>query len=243
MNLQRNYYEVLGVSADATEQEIKAKYRDLARKFHPDLVNDKALGVKVFSQVNKAYHVLRDTERRRQYDEQQLGDKLQARGGRPGSSNGQSPNGYIKDGTGSSRAATNTSQPRQQVAAPNTVTLSASQSATLDRSLNLANSAIMEGQFDQARQLCEQILRIDGRNARAMGILGDAYSSLNRNESAIKAYRAALDISPSPMVEAKLRRLQEAAAKAKAEPTKQNGSAPVETKPSGGLFSKLMGRK
>ena len=225
MNLQRNYYEVLGVGPDATSQEIKNKYRELARKFHPDLVKDKVLGVKVFSQVNKAYHVLGDPQLRREYDEQQLGDKTRARNGSGSINNDVKP----------------------PVAAPPPVvrTLSASQMAQLERSLNLADSAIMEGSFDQARQLCEKILEIDSRNARALGILGDAYSSLHRNESAIKAYKKTMETSPSSMIEAKLRRLEQAAAQTTTErpAVRQNGSGPAETKPSGGLFSKLMGRK
>jgi len=227
MNLQRNYYEVLGVGPDATSQEIKNKYRELARKFHPDLVKDKVLGVKVFSQVNKAYHVLGDPQLRREYDEQQLGDKTRARNGVGSVSNDAKPS----------------------MAAPPPVervrTLSASQMAQLERSLNLADSAIMEGSFDQARQLCEKILEIDSRNARALGILGDAYSSLHRNDSAIKAYKKTMEISPSSMIEAKLRRLEQVAAQTPTErpAMRQNGSGPAEAKPSGGLFSKLMGRK
>jgi len=230
MNLQRNYYEVLGVGPDATAQEIKTKYRELARKFHPDLVQDKVLGVKVFSQVNKAYHVLGDPDLRKQYDEQQLGDKTRARNG---------------TGVGSPSNGARAAAEAPQQAVQRMVTLSHSQVAQLERSLNLADNAIMEGQFDQARQLCEAVLRIDSRNARGLGILGDAYSSLHRNDSAIKAYKAAMEVSPSSMVEAKLRRLEQAEAPPPAERTaaRQNGAAPTETKSSGGLFSKLMGRK
>ena len=69
MRTQRNYYEILGVSPDATLAQIKAKYRDLARQFHPDLVTDKQFGQKVFMQVNLAYRTLRDPIRRAEYDE------------------------------------------------------------------------------------------------------------------------------------------------------------------------------
>ena len=233
MNLQRNYYEVLGVGPDATEQEIKNKYRELARKFHPDLVKDKALGVKVFSQVNKAYHTLGDAERRKQYDEQQLGEKVRSRNG---------------TGSAANRAQSNYAQQPAPPPVPpvqRTVTLSASQQAQLARSVNMAESYIMEGQFEQARELCEAVLRIDGRNVRALGVLGDAYTSLNRSESAVKVFKMAQAISPSSMVEAKLRRLEQATSKPAPEKSagRPNGTGPAETKQSGGLFSKLMGRK
>lgn len=234
MNLQRNYYEVLGVGPDATAQEIKNKYRELARKFHPDLVKDKALGVKVFSQVNKAYHTLGDAERRKQYDEQQLGEKVRSRNGMGSGSMARPPSNYAQQPA---------PQPVQQV--QKAVTLSASQQAQLERSINLAEASIMEGQFEQARELCEAVLRIDGRNARALGVLGDAYTSLNRPESAIKVLKMAQGISPSSMVEAKLRRLEQSTSKPVPEKgaVRPNGSAPAEPKQPGGLFSKLMGRK
>ena len=61
MSLKRNHYEVLGVSQEATTDQIKKKYRELARKFHPDVVQDKDLGQRVFSQINQAYRILADT--------------------------------------------------------------------------------------------------------------------------------------------------------------------------------------
>ena len=70
MSLQRNYYEVLGITPSATTDQIKKKYRELARKFHPDITPDKVLGQRVFTQINQAYRVLADPERRAQYNSQ-----------------------------------------------------------------------------------------------------------------------------------------------------------------------------
>lgn len=65
---KRDYYEVLGVSKTASEDEIKKAYRDLAKKYHPDLhPGDKEAEAK-FKEASEAYSVLSDADKRRQYD-------------------------------------------------------------------------------------------------------------------------------------------------------------------------------
>ncbi|MFQ5879523.1 MAG: DnaJ C-terminal domain-containing protein, partial [Dehalococcoidia bacterium] len=71
----KDYYAILGVSRKATDKEIRQAYRRLARKHHPDVnPGDRAAEAK-FKEINQAYEVLSDPEKRRKYD--QYGDKWQ----------------------------------------------------------------------------------------------------------------------------------------------------------------------
>lgn len=65
----KDYYETLGVSRTATPEEIKQAFRKLARQFHPDVAKNKATGEAKFKEINEAYEVLSDPEKRRKYDE------------------------------------------------------------------------------------------------------------------------------------------------------------------------------
>jgi curved DNA-binding protein len=65
----QDYYETLGVSRTASESEIKAAFRRLARKYHPDVAKDKKRAEEQFKRINEAYEVLGDPEKRKKYDE------------------------------------------------------------------------------------------------------------------------------------------------------------------------------
>lgn len=80
----KDYYNVLGVKENASQDEIKKAYRKLARKFHPDMNKDDAQAENKFKEINEAYEVLGDEEKRKKYDQfgSQWEQYTQA-GGRP----------------------------------------------------------------------------------------------------------------------------------------------------------------
>src|SRR6267154_138650 len=65
----KDYYTTLGVSRDASQDDIRKAFRKLARQFHPDVAKDKKVAEEKFKEINEANEVLSDPEKRKKYDE------------------------------------------------------------------------------------------------------------------------------------------------------------------------------
>src|SRR5713226_3170205 len=99
--MQRTYYEILSLPPTATPEEIRRQFRELARKYHPDVQRDKEYGHRAFVQISEAYHVLSDPGRRADYD-LKLRDQTR-RQARAGPSTGAAPPGDARPGPGAPR--------------------------------------------------------------------------------------------------------------------------------------------
>ncbi len=64
----KNHYNVLGVKTDATQEEIKKSYRNLALKFHPDKNNGSLLATDRFTEIQNAYQILSNVQKRKTFD-------------------------------------------------------------------------------------------------------------------------------------------------------------------------------
>ena len=69
--MAKDYYEILGVSKDASADDIKKAYRTLVKKYHPDLHPGDKVAAEKFKEINEANEVLSDENKRKQYDFQQ----------------------------------------------------------------------------------------------------------------------------------------------------------------------------
>ncbi len=67
--MAKDFYEILGVSKNTSDEEIKKAYKRLAKEHHPDVAKDKVAAEARFKEINEAYHVLSDPEKRRMYDQ------------------------------------------------------------------------------------------------------------------------------------------------------------------------------
>src|SRR5258706_8962146 len=75
----KDYYATLGVARGASQEQIKKAFRRLARQFHPDVAKDKKAAEEKFKEINEAYEVLSDPEKRKKYD--QYGSRWKEGGG------------------------------------------------------------------------------------------------------------------------------------------------------------------
>src|SRR6056297_329409 len=66
---KKDYYDILGISKDASQKEIKRAYRKLAKKYHPDMNNGDDSSGEKFKQISEAYEILSDPDKRKRYDQ------------------------------------------------------------------------------------------------------------------------------------------------------------------------------
>jgi curved DNA-binding protein CbpA len=225
--MQRTYYEILGVPSDASSADIRRQFRELARKYHPDVQRDKEYGHRTFVLISEAYHVLCDPTRRADYD-LKLRDQARRQagaggfgtapppggagpGGRPGPASGPARPGAggpgapssAGSGVGSSRSGTG---PYRRTPGP--AGARGPGLPNIPLLLRQAQAAYARGRFRDAIHLCQTVLGADRRNGSAYNILGDIYRVQGRVEQAVEMYSLAIQANPRDVTaETKLNRL------------------------------------
>lgn len=200
---EKTHYEVMGLQQNCSPEEVRKRFRELARQYHPDRHPEYPHYHEIFVRITQAYEVLNDSSRRASYD-LDLRDKARrdaARaaqyGARPttppsGNRPGARPNGATPPRTGpQARARREVDQRRQMVA----------------RMLEDARNAYSRGHLAEALRLCKEVLQVQ-KVGGAYELMGDIYHRQGRLEEAVQAYTlAAQMVSNNGLVMAKLNRV------------------------------------
>ncbi|MDW8320474.1 MAG: J domain-containing protein [Armatimonadota bacterium] len=182
----RDYYEVLGVPANATDEQIRRRFRELARKYHPD-VNRSPDAEHRFKEITEAYRVLSSPSLRADYDLMRRSAQ-QARSGTGGATTTPPPR---------SRPSTHQSDHQQRPSGSWSAHTSA-RTAEIEAQqlLQRAMLAYARGNLREAASLANRVLRLQRHNAQAYEILGDVYRQERRVEEAIAMFTCALQCNP-----------------------------------------------
>lgn len=195
-----DYYETLGLSPSATAEEIKRRYRTLARQYHPDMNPNEAAAVKI-KEINEAYRVLGDADLRSAYDtglllaRQRQSAPPQQPPPRPKPQPKPSPppkeppfeyNGFGR--SASPPPPPPKSKPSQNPKPP--------PRPSLQPLLDEARLAYLNRNYKQAEELCLQVLNADSRNVVACEMMGDVCLRRGQKERAITYFTYAVQFSP-----------------------------------------------
>ena len=193
--MPRSYYDILGVPRTASLDEIKKRYRELARQYHPDVNRDKPAAGKMFSEITTAYKALSNPEERAAYDADMALRESRARMAASRAANATPPSASAS-GPRPQRHAPSSSAPRSAPGGTPPRGPGPPPNADTARLLAEAQAAFVRGKFVEARALCEQVLRRDRRSALAYEVLGDVYRMQNRADDAINMYTMSLQFNP-----------------------------------------------
>ena len=233
MSSQPNHYEALGLPPTATAEQIKRKYRELARIYHPDVNSSPEATHKILS-INQAYRVLGDADRRVAYDAERAMPQPAPNTVRPSSPAstpprprqpaGQSPNARGRvyyDGFGRSYSAPgNERREPPKTGGAKQRQMPDSNSTSLEQILTEAKLAFINRDFAVANRLCQAALNINPREATAHEILGDIYARKGDSQRASTSFAYAIQFNPrNRSAQAKLDRLMRAGPVSAAGPT------------------------
>jgi curved DNA-binding protein CbpA len=186
---ERDYYEVLGVPPNATDEQIRRRFRELARKYHPD-VNRSPDAERLFKEITEAYRVLTSPSLRADYDLM----RHRAQQARTGSGRTTSSTPPPRSRPASSQQ--HTQQRRTTTDFSSTYTSARSAELEVQQLLQNAMLAYARGSLHEAASLAKRVLRLNRHNAQAYEILGDVYRQERRIEEAIAMFTCALQCNP-----------------------------------------------
>lgn len=205
MSAQQNHYETLGLPASATQEEIKKRYRELARRFHPDVNSTTEAADKIRS-INDAYQVLGDPDRRAAYDSERILRQVVARQthlresqpNRPTPDPKTQPQESKVEYNGFGRTYRETPATEPVRTGPTTVTRRSREQISTEASQMLADAklAFINRQYRKAETLCLQVLKDNQSCSSAHEIIGDINVYRGEMERATTAFTYAVQFDP-----------------------------------------------
>ncbi len=234
-------YQVLGEEREVSSEVLKASYRRLVRENHPDVAPDKAAATIRMAQINQAWHLIGDPQKRAQFDARarlaEIKSQNQARQARESaqrarSTSPKSPAPRVKPAAPQSRAATREKSARRQKSTSRTKP--ARPNASPRREMRLLHQISLASQLfhrerkvKEATALCRAVLLADGRNVAARELMGDIFAHQGLFDYALMMFDQALQIAPDDaMLRRKRDRLEIAYSQSKAAPRAEKNTRP-----------------
>jgi hypothetical protein len=198
----------MGLEPHATPDEVRKRFRELARRFHPDLHSDHPEYHEVFVRISQAYETLGDQNRRAAYD-LDLRDRARREAARASGAYGSAPSTSRPSPPathGSPRSGNGTAAPRAN-GQPRPRREAELKKQRVHRLMDDARIAYARGHLGEALRLCQEVLQIQ-RVGGAYDLMGDIYHRQNKLEEAVNSYSVAAQMLPSNgLVMAKLNRV------------------------------------
>ena len=205
MNSEKTLYQLLDLSEDASPDQVKKRYRELARRYHPDRNRDRPECHEIFLRISQAYEVLSDPGKRAGYD-LQLRDMARRQAEWRAGSFGSAP--------AASKARVQANGPPQAGAAAGAPASGAARRAaeqrrqTSARLMEEARQAYARGHLREAQRRCEEVLQLI-RSGAAHELLGDIGRRQHRFEDALSHYTIAAQMLPANgLIMAKLNQVE-----------------------------------
>lgn len=250
--MEQTHYQVLGVEPTASAEEIKRRFRELARKYHPDVCPDKLASHQMFVRITEAYQVLSDATRRADYD-LTLRDRSQRQASVRAATGASRPPGDSRTPPGSARSAPppragarpgpnppphvgfrvglagGGAGPRARATAGRPRTTATTHPTQVAQHLRTAQAAFVGLRYRDAVRHCKQALELDPRNGAACGLLGDIYRAQGRVDDAIYFYSLAAQLTPPPQNRAVMAKLEALLAQEPSAPGRWGARSPEAT--------------
>lgn len=185
--MPENHYEALGLPFGAPVDEIRRRYRQLAREFHPD-VNASPDATRRFQRINEAHSVLTDEERRKRYDAM---IEAQRRPKSTGTQNRSQPAPAAQSAPRKTAPPASYPKPEKQPPPRDEAQLKAAQ-AVVDQ----AEAALVRGNLRRAQELVGKVFESMPTHGGAAAILGDVCRLQGDREKAIRYYTLAVQYEP-----------------------------------------------